>query len=88
MGYWNIQCIKCGTYLWDENPDLEAAMDEEWIRGYESGLEDKVRLAVLRSENEKLRELLAANVRVIKKELRKELSEEIKVKEQVRDTDL
>lgn len=47
--------------------------------GYGEGSEYRERLEKLEEENEALRALCAANVRVIKEELRKELEEEKKL---------
>lgn len=62
--------------FWEEHKDDMTTMEQMYHIGYEDGYgegsEYRERLEVLEQENVALRELCAANVRVIKQELAKE----------------
>lgn len=92
MGYYLGTKLSYSPF-WEEPEHQERMTDLEkmyccgYEDGYGSGSEYRDRLENLEQENEALRALCAANVRVIKEELRKELSEE-ENKEQVRSSDI
>lgn len=73
--------------FWEEPEYQESMTDLQkmyccgYEDGYGEGSEYKARLEVLEQQNESLRGLLAANVRVIKAEIKKELEEEKEQKE-------
>jgi hypothetical protein len=75
MGSYHGKCPKCGENISfrDEHTDWADFLDEEYQRGYDEGIGDKEGMSQTLKENEQLRSLLAANVRVIKQEIKKEL---------------
>jgi hypothetical protein len=74
------------NHFWEEKEhqenmdDIDIAFCQGYDEGYMKGCRHDAKIENLERENEALRALMASNIRVIREDLRKELSEE-KVKE-------
>lgn len=81
MGYWNIdvKCSKCGhtNWVWDEHPILEQIETEAYQEGYKDARVDEEDIKKMHKQVSTMKDLLAANARVIREELRKEIEEDL-----------
>jgi hypothetical protein len=65
--------------FWEEREelsDLEKMYHVGYEDGYDEGSEDRERLKTLEQENESLRGLLGANIRVIREEIKKQIRDQ------------